>query len=215
MKYLFFYLLFGCSLLSLTTLAQQKPAETKKTTAVERDLEKFRDWVNAKINSNDTVTATELPQHRKDYNQHTSRLDSSLSALSEKTKQEYQLLKVRYQQWETDKKARQAEPLNPEELKQWEKQLLGEFAPARKLKKQELQPAFQHFMEQARSKQNNWSPRDWDYIHAVYQQITNRKKKLDLTTSEELKLATWQVEYNTIRTGQHTRNLYQNLKSEK
>ena len=87
-------------------------------------------------------------------------------------------------------------------VKQWQKELLGEYADVNKLTAENLRQAYITLLESARSKQSNWSDQEWKKVQAVINQLDARKNAVEeqLGADDKAKIKLLQGELRALET---------------
>ncbi|MGV3540145.1 MAG: hypothetical protein ACO1OQ_10050, partial [Rufibacter sp.] len=111
--------------------AQETSGETTKTekkeSEVEQDLKRLREWVRQQSEKVATTTRAEWPSIKSDFARHADKIESGFQQLSEESKREYVELKAKFNDLES-KPFYDEVPLQAEEVKRREKELLGQFS---------------------------------------------------------------------------------------
>lgn len=178
---------------------------------IEKDLESLKTWMNKKAAQADSLTKAEWPAIKEGFRSRTTNLDRSSGQLSNESEQEYAHLKATYKVMEQKHEEQYGQPLNRQEAVKWEKELAGR-TNLRNIKPADLRHVFIYFMEGVRGQRATWSLRDWDYAEHVYLELSNRKQAVldNLGTSDKIKIAALQVEFNTLRKSRDARDKYEN-----
>ncbi|WP_461490617.1 hypothetical protein [Pontibacter sp. HJ8] len=87
-------------------------------------------------------------------------------------------------------------------VKQWQQELLGEYADVSKLTAENLRQAYITLLESARAKQANWSDQEWKKVHAVINQLDARKNVVEkqLGADDKAKIKLLQGELRALET---------------
>ena len=87
-------------------------------------------------------------------------------------------------------------------VKQWQQELLGEYAEVNKLTATNLRQAYITLLESARAKQSTWNDQDWKKVHAVINQLDARKNSLSkqLGADDKAKIKLLQGELRALET---------------
>lgn len=189
-------------------------AQTKSQ--LERELEDLRTWMNKKASQGDSLTRSEWPHIKKEFNLKTENLDRESSKLSDSSKKEYTDLKSRYRSWEQKNEERYGEPLNREVAAQWERELAGT-NNFKRLKADDMVSMFTRFTENVRRERSAWSLRDWDYAEHVYQQLGSRKQEVlpNMSNGDKIKVAALQLEFNTLRKSRDVKDMYESMREDR
>ncbi|MBA9075743.1 hypothetical protein [Rufibacter quisquiliarum] len=177
--------------------------ETKTESEVEQDLKRLREWVRLQSDKVATTTRAEWPSVKSDFARHADKIESGFQQLSENSKREYLELKAKFQELES-KPFYDEIPLQAEEVRLREKELLGNFSNIQSIKPAQMREAYITFMQNVRAKRQSWIPRDWDYAEYILQNLAKRKEAVEanLTTLDEIKIRTLIGEFHTLRSGQ-------------
>lgn len=181
------------------TTAKQEKQESE----AEQDLRKLRDWVRLQADKISTTTKAEWPGIKSDFARHADRIESSFQQLSENSKREFVELKAKFSELEA-RPLYDEIPLQAEEVRRREKELLGPHSNLPSIKAAQMRTAYITFMQNVRVKRQNWIPRDWDYAEYILQNLGERKAAVEtnLTTLDEIKIRTLIGEFHTLRSGQ-------------
>lgn len=87
-------------------------------------------------------------------------------------------------------------------VKQWQQELLGEYAEVNKLTAANLRQAYITLLESARAKQNSWSDQEWKKVQAVMNKLDARKNAVEkeLGTDDKVKIKLLQGELRGLET---------------
>jgi polyhydroxyalkanoate synthesis regulator phasin len=87
-------------------------------------------------------------------------------------------------------------------VKQWQQELLGEYADVNKLTAENLRQAYITLLESARAKQSTWSDQEWKKVQAVINQLDARKNVVEkeLGTDDKAKIKLLQGELRALET---------------
>ena len=87
-------------------------------------------------------------------------------------------------------------------VKQWQQELLGEYADVSKLTAENLRQAYITLLESARAKQSTWSDQEWKKVQAVMNQLDARKNAVEkqLGTDDKAKIKLLQAELRALET---------------
>ena len=198
----------------LATLAVGVQAQEKSK--LEKDLSNLRDWMSRKAGQADSITRAEWPVIKREFREMTASLDRNSGSMTETDKQEYGQLKSKYQTWEEKTEGNYGEPLNRDEARRWEIDLVGTSAIS-SVTAEEMRETFTYFMEQVRVSRGLWNLRDWDYAEHVYLQLSDRKQQVldKMTNGDKIKVAALQVEFNTLRKSHDVREKLESKKEKK
>ena len=107
--------------------------------------------------------------------------------------------------YRADARTRRAQPLDPQQERQMEKDLLGTADQIPSLTPGTIAEAYARLVREARTRRTAWTERDWDYARAVYQRLNAQLKaiRLDLPARDELRIRTRQAEFVALQAG-HT-----------
>ncbi|WP_299759314.1 DUF6565 domain-containing protein [uncultured Pontibacter sp.] len=181
--------------------------------SAEQELEEFRSWLNRQADKGDTAIRREWPQVKEELRRRNAQLERNVDSLSEKSKAEYRDLQDRYRQWEERQERRMQQPLEAKQVTQWQEQLLREYDDLAQLQPTQLREAYLTFLGTVRTKRNNWSQDDWDYVDHVYGQLNQRRRQLEsqISTSDKIKIRTLQAEYLTLEGAADTRDMFRKV----
>ncbi|WP_205502993.1 hypothetical protein [Rufibacter psychrotolerans] len=179
------------------------PAREGQESGVEQDLRTFKEWVRAQSDKVSTTTRAEWPTIKSDFARQANKIENSFHNLSESSKREFLELKTRFQELESRPMADEV-PLQAEEVRLREKELLGSFGNVQNISAIHMREAYIRFMQNVRAKRQNWTSRDWDYADYILQNLGKRKAAVEekLTTLDEIKIRTLIGEFHTLRSGQ-------------
>ncbi|MBC3541464.1 hypothetical protein ACFSC6_15620 [Rufibacter sediminis] len=179
------------------------PATETQESAVEQDLRSFKEWVKLQSDKVSTTTRAEWPTIKSDFARQANKIESSFQGLSETSKRDFLELKTRFQELEARPMADEV-PLQAEEVRLREKELLGSFGNVQNISAIHMREAYIRFMQNVRVKRQNWTSRDWDYAQYILQNLGKRKAAVEdeLTPLDELKIRTLIGEFHTLRSGQ-------------
>lgn len=181
--------------------------------SAEQELEEFRSWLNRQADKGDTAIRREWPQVKEELRRRNAQLERNVDSLSEKSKAEYRDLQDRYRQWEERQERRMQQPLEAKQVTQWQEQLLREYDDLAQLQPTQLREAYLTFIGTVRTKRNNWTQDDWDYVDHVYGQLNQRRRQLEsqISTSDKIKIRTLQAEYLTLEGAADTRDMFRKV----
>ncbi|QHL87136.1 hypothetical protein GU926_06705 [Nibribacter ruber] len=195
----------------LTALAQEVKNETTQEvkkepvqeSAVEQDLRQLKDWMRLQNDKVATTTRAEWPSIKSDFARHSDKIESGFQSLSEESKRDFLDLKATFQEME-NRPAYDEIPLQAEEVRRREKELLGKFSNVQTIKAVQMREAYIVFLQSVRAKRQTWIPRDWDYAEYILQNLGKRKATVEsqLTTLDEIKIRSLIGEFYTWRGGQ-------------
>lgn len=199
--------LFG---LAVEAQAQQTQAQ------VEQKLAEFRAWMQRKSTQADSTIKNEWPSVKQEYKEFTYSLDQQTRGMTESSKQEYNALKSRYQDWEERNETRKAVDLDGDVLEAWERKMTGT-TRINRIKPANLRDAYARAIEYTRANRRDWNLRDWDYAEFVFGELYTRKTELldKLNNSDKIKLAALQVEFASLKKGREAKELYREMREEK
>lgn len=199
-------------LLSLMAFGVQAQSKSK----LEQDLEDLRNWMNRKATEGDSITRAEWPAVKEEFKVRSKSLEQDSNKLTEKSQQEYGVLKSRYSQWEAQNEERLGQPLDRETAAAWERKLTGTRNIAN-LKAGQMRDTYIRFMDSVRAQRSNWSLRDWDYAEHVYLVLNDRRQQVlgNMNNSDKIKVAALQVEFNTLRKSRDAKDMYNNMREQR
>jgi hypothetical protein len=189
----------------VTETEKEVPTTVKETQepAVEQELRSFKEWVRLQSDKISTTTRAEWPTIKSDFARQSNKIESGFQNLSESSKRDFLELKTRFHELESKPMADEV-PLQAEEVKLREKELLGSFGNVRTISPIHMREAYITFMQNVRAKRQNWTSRDWDYADYILQNLGKRKATVEekLSTLDEIKIRTLIGEFYTLRSGQ-------------
>ncbi|WP_192826231.1 hypothetical protein [Rufibacter sp. LB8] len=187
---------FGQETQANTRTAQQE-------SGTEQELKNLREWIKTHSDKIATTTRAEWPTIKSDFARHANKIENGFQNLSEESKREFLELKTRFQELESKPMADEV-PLQAEEVKLREKDLLGKFTNIQTIKPTQLREAYLVFIQNVRDKRKSWTARDWDYADYILQKLTRRRDTVEskLTTLDNIKIRTLIGEFHTLRSGQ-------------
>ncbi|CAM3448950.1 hypothetical protein POKO110462_03100 [Pontibacter korlensis] len=179
----------------------------------EQELEEFRGWLNRQAEKGDTAIRREWPEVKEELRRRNAQLENRFDSLSTKSKQEFRDLQGRYKQWEERQERRMQQPLDANKIAEWQEQLLREYDNLDQLQASQLREAYLTFMGTVRTKRQNWSQNEWDYVDHVYGQLNQRRRQLEeqISTADNLKIRTLQAEYLTLEGAADTKDMFRNV----
>ncbi|MBF9254263.1 hypothetical protein I2I11_13240 [Pontibacter sp. 172403-2] len=172
-------------------------------------LEEFRGWLNEQVDKGDEAIREDWPETREKLRQRNAELEQKFDSLSAEGKEEYRQLQDRYARWEARQERRQQQPLRPQQLKQWKRQLLDEYENIDDISAANIREAYLTFMGEVRTKRRSWSQDDWDYVDNVYGQLNQRRRQVEgeISTADNIKIRTLQAEYLTLESAADTKSI--------
>ncbi|WP_240773203.1 hypothetical protein [Pontibacter sp. SGAir0037] len=178
-------------------------------------LEELRAWMNEKTDRADTAIRADWPEVREKLRERNAQIEQGFDSLTTESKEEYKRLKDRYSQWEERQERRQQTPLDPQKVNQWEEQLLREYAAPGSITTQNVREAYLTFIGAVRTKRQNWSDSDWDYVDHVYSQLNQRRRQLEgnISSGDKLKIRSLQAEYLTLEGTADARSLMRDMRN--
>lgn len=181
----------------------------KTGNTAEDELEEFRAWLNRQTEKGDTAIRREWPSVREELRERNAQLEEKFDSLSEKSKEEFRGLQGRYNRWEDRQERRQQQPLDPNKLSQWRKELLRSYDNLDKVQPTNIREAYLTFMGEVRTNRSNWTQDDWDYVDYVYSQLNQRRREIEgqLRTADKLKIRSLQAEYLALEGAADTQSL--------
>ncbi|ALI97983.1 hypothetical protein [Rufibacter tibetensis] len=179
------------------------PVKETQEAGVEQDLRNFKEWVKLQADKVTTTTRSEWPTIKSDFARQANKIEGSFQNLSETSKRDFLELKTRFQELEAKPMADEV-PLQAEEVRLREKELLGSFANVQNISDIHMREAYIRFMQNVRVKRQSWTSRDWDYADYILQSLGKRKAAVEekLTTLDEIKIRSLIGEFYTLRSGQ-------------
>ncbi|WP_210463942.1 MULTISPECIES: hypothetical protein [Rufibacter] len=184
---------------------KEKPLAARETqeSSAEQDLRAFKEWMKVQSDKIATTTRAEWPTIKSDFARQANKIENSFQGLSETSKRDFLELKTRFQELESKPMADEV-PLQAEEVRLREKELLGSFGNVQNISSIHMREAYIRFMQNVRVKRQNWTSRDWDYADYILQNLGKRKAAVEekLSTLDEIKIRTLIGEFYTLRSGQ-------------
>ncbi|QJX47682.1 hypothetical protein HMJ29_12320 [Hymenobacter taeanensis] len=206
-------LVLATSLLSLTAaVAQNSPSASRPkvstTTAVQRDLDVFSDWVNDKIDRAAADIRREKPRLNAEFERQSKRIDRAVDSLTVEGKREYETQKVRYKNWSTKQDSLDRVARRPETSAQAQRRLLGEEVVISRARATELPDLYFRLVETMRDKRKNWTSADWSAASAVLSNLNARYEQVrtDLPIEERLRIRTLQGEFRTLEKARNVKD---------
>lgn len=180
----------------------------------EDQLEEFRGWLNEQSEKGDTAIRSNWPKVKEELRQRNAQLEQNIDSLSEKSKEEYRVLKGRYERWEERQDRRQLQPLDAKKLSMFKEQLLREYKDVQRITAGNIREAYLTFMGTVRTKRRSWTQDDWDYVDNVYAQLNQRRGQLEgqITSGDNLKIRTLQAEYLALEGAADTQSAIRSTK---
>ncbi|WP_157600478.1 hypothetical protein [Rufibacter sp. DG15C] len=195
----------------LTALAQEVKSETSQEvkkeagqeSAAEQELKQFKEWMRVQKDKVATTSRAEWPSIKSDFARQADKIESSFQTLSESSKRDFLDLKATFHEME-NRPSYDEIPLEAEEVRRREKELLGKFSNVQTIKAVQMREAYIFFLQNVRAKRQTWIPRDWDYAEYILQNLGKRKAAVEnqLTTLDEIKIRSLVGEFYTWRGGQ-------------
>lgn len=200
------------------TVAEKRDTSDTITVArtddnAEQELDEFRDWLNTQADKGDTAIRREWPRIREELRRRNAALEEDFDSLSARSQEEFRSLQERYRTWEERQERRQQQPLQKNQIQQWQQQLLREYANLENIQVDQMREAYLTFMGAVRTKRRNWTMDDWDYVDYVYGELNQRRRQLEgeLSGADKLKIRTLQAEYLTLEGAADTKSLLQGV----
>ncbi|MGY2133297.1 DUF6565 domain-containing protein [Hymenobacter sp. HD11105] len=186
--------------LSATAQQTTNPAPAKTTSAVERDLRRFSDWVNEKMARAEDGARREWPNLMADYDRQSARLDRATDSLSVKSRREYVAQKSRYQTWAAEQQRLDSMANEPTTAAAAQRRLLNEEINIKRARATELPDLYSRLLETTREQRRRWSAADWSAASAVLTSLNARYEEVrtQLPTEERLRIRSWQAEFRTL-----------------
>lgn len=205
--------------LESTGLAQEMGTQTEtnhqpQDPAAEQDLKQLREWVQLQSDKISMTTRAEWPSIKSEFARQASKIEGGFQSLSDQSKREFLELKTKFENLET-KPLYDEIPLQTEEVKLREKDLLGVYSNIQNIKPTQMAQAYLAFIHSVRAKRQTWIPRDWDYAEYVLQKLASRKAAIEdkLNTLDEVKIRAWTGEFYTLRAGREFKENQKNKNS--
>ncbi|GAA4016781.1 hypothetical protein GCM10022408_32890 [Hymenobacter fastidiosus] len=104
---------------------------------------------------------------------------------------------------------RNRQPLDAGSSATFATELLGTYAGVEQLTPVMIEPAYKQFLQQVRTRRNDWTQRDWDYATATYKRLNERLKviRLDVRGRDELHIRALQAEFTAMETSRDVKDL--------
>lgn len=189
-----------------TTASRPQPA----TSAVERDLRVFSDWVSAKMDKAEAGARREWPRMMADYDRQSQRLDRAVDSLSVQSRREYKAQKERYQTWAAAQQRLEAQGQRPETAQQLQNRLLNQQVVISRAAPAELPDLYEHLLDYTREHHRQWQPQDWMAASDVMTRLNGRYEQVrtQLPLNERLNIRTLQGEFRTLETARATKEYW-------
>ncbi|WP_181305891.1 hypothetical protein [Rufibacter sp. XAAS-G3-1] len=188
---------------SVSWAQEQEKTKATQESPAEQDLRNFKEWMKTQSDKIATTTRAEWPTIKSDFARQANKIENSFQSLSETSQRDFLELKTRFQELEAKPMADEV-PLQAEEVRLREKELLGSFGNVQNISAIHMREAYIRFMQNVRAKRQAWTSRDWDYADYILQNLGKRKAAVEekLTTLDEIKIRTLIGEFHTLRSGQ-------------
>lgn len=169
---------------------------------VEDEISDFRSWVNDQAATIADRTEQDWKRAKEDFRVRTQELDQRQDNFSAELKQDYQQLKEDFNNLE-EERAKRRKALK---LAEWEANLLGSYADRTTITGENLKQVYVQFMENVRSRENNWTDEDWEMAKMVLERLNERKEEVDdnISTEDEVSIKALQMEFRTLETANDT-----------
>jgi hypothetical protein len=179
------------------------PVKETQDPVAEQELKAFKEWVRLQADKISTTTRAEWPTIKNDFSRQANKIESGFQNLSETSKRDFLEIKNRFQELEAKPMADEV-PLQAEEVRLREKELLGAYANIQRINTLQMRQAYITFLQNVRANRQGWTSRDWDYADYLLQNLGKRKAAVEanLTTLDEIKIRTLIGEFYTLRSGQ-------------
>ncbi len=88
-----------------------------------------------------------------------------------------------------------------ENLEQWKRDLLGQYAEIESLTANTIRPAYINLIESVRTRRSTWSEADWEHAKAVLKSLNDRKGALGtaLSKAENNRITALQEDFNALQ----------------
>ncbi|TXK26209.1 hypothetical protein FVR03_22015 [Pontibacter qinzhouensis] len=88
-----------------------------------------------------------------------------------------------------------------ENIDQWKRDLLGQYAETERLTANTIRPAYIHLVETARTKRSNWNKTDWEHAKAVLKDLNDRKSALgsSISKAENNRISALQEDFSSLQ----------------
>lgn len=205
--------LLGAAILlaPLTAAAQQttKPAPTKTSSTVERDLRRFSDWVSEKMDRAEDGARREWPNMMADYDRQRARLDRATDSLSVQSRREYAAQKSRYQTWAAEQQRLDSAARQPATAAETQRRLLGEEVNIKRARATELPDLYGRLIETTREQRRQWTAADWTAASVVLTRLNERYEEVrtQLPTEDRLRVRSWQAEFRTLEKARNAKEI--------
>lgn len=143
-------------------------------------------------------TEEDWKRAREDFKLRTQDLDRRQENFSDELKQDYARLKQEFRDADEEYERRHSAGA----LREWEQNLLGEWANPNSLNETNVEAAYEAFMERVRAQKEDWTEEDWDMARRVLEGLDERKEKIagNISTESEVKIKSLQMEFRTLET---------------
>ncbi|TGE08072.1 DUF6565 domain-containing protein [Hymenobacter fodinae] len=206
-------LAIATSLLSLSAAVAQKTPSTSRpkvstTSAVERDLDVFSDWVNDKIDRAAADIRREKPRINAEFERQSRRIDRAVDSLTVEGKREYDTQKTRYKKWSAKQDSLDQAARRPETSAQAQRRFLGEDVVISRARATELPDLYYRLVETMRDKKSNWTAADWSAASAVLTNLNARYEQVrtELPLEERLRIRSLQGEFRTLEKARNVKD---------
>lgn len=171
---------------------------TTREQEIEDELGEFRTWVSQQTSQLANQTEDDWKRSKEDFRMRTQELDQKEDEFTEELKAEYQQLKQEF----TEADASYEEVRMVARKSEWERNLLGRWADMATINAENVREAYITFMENVRSKKENWTDADWEMAKMVMQELNDRKSEIEgnIDTDTEVKIKALQMEFRTLET---------------
>ncbi|QIX62601.1 hypothetical protein FY528_05620 [Hymenobacter lutimineralis] len=200
--------LAALGLTPLAAAAQQSTSSTTPTSsAVERDLRTFVDWVSEKMDKAEAGARREWPKMMADFDRQSQRLDRATDSLSVQSKREYAAEKARYKAWAAEQRRLEAQAREPETAQQAQDRLLNENVVINRARATELPDLYERLLATTREQRRQWTQRDWAAASEVLSRLNGRYEQVrqQLGLEERLRIRTLQGEFRTLEGARATK----------
>ncbi|MCR5886933.1 hypothetical protein LRS06_03905 [Hymenobacter sp. J193] len=190
-----------------TTDASTTTTPTPASSAVERDLRTFTDWVSQTMTKAEAGARREWPRLMSDFDRQSQRLDRAADSLSVQSRREYAAEKARYKEWAAEQRRLEAQARQPETTQQTQDRLLNEKVQVSRARATELPDLYERLLITTREQKRQWTQRDWAAASEVLSRLNARYElvRQQLSLEERLRIRTLQGEFRTLEGARATK----------
>jgi small-conductance mechanosensitive channel len=172
---------------------------------VEGDVNELRSWVNSQTSQLAERTEEDWKKTKEDFKRRTEELDQKQDKFSDRLKADYQQIKEDFRKKE-EERSKMAE--RAPELKQWEQDLLGQYADKSAVNAGNVRLAYRTFMDNVRARQSTWGDEGWEMAKLVFRELNERNDALgeDVSTEDQVSIKALQMEFTALETADDVDN---------